>query len=171
MAAFTGTPTGSTQYNLQTGVVTGGIFSVDLTGKTKTAVFQYTHSAAAGAGTGEINLLTLPPGPIIIFPQKSFFGVSVAWAASSTVSIGTRAYTQPDGTVVVAAGASFVSVVAVGAAVVADTAFALPAAASGLGGFVRYNSVGGVTLFATVASGNIAVGGTLNGHVVWADAN
>ena len=171
MAVFTGSPTGSTQYNLQTGAVTGGIFSADVTGKAKVAVFQYTHTAAAGAGTGEVNLVTLPPGSIIVFPQKSFWGVSVAWSATSTVSIGTRAYTQPDGTAVVAAGASFVSVAAVGAAVITDTAFALPAAASGLGGFVRYNSNGGVTLFATIATVGITVGGTLNGHVVWADAN
>lgn len=171
MAAFTGTPAGSTQYNAVNGVTTGGIFSTDVSGKLKVAVFEYVHPTAAGAGTGEMNIVTLPPGPVIVFPQLSVWGVSVAWAAASTCSIGHRAYTQPDGTVVAASAAFFVSAVAVGAAVVADTAFALPAAASGLGGFVRFNSRSGVTLFCTVASGNIAIAGTLRGRVIWADAN
>jgi hypothetical protein len=169
--AFTGSPTGSTQFNLQTAVTQGGIFSAETTGQLKIALFEYTHSATAGAGTGEINLITLPPGRIIVISRLSVWGVSVAWAAASTNSIGTRAFTQPDGTAVAASSAAFVSAVAVGAATVTDTVFALPAASTGVGGFTRLNSQSGVVLFSTVAAGNITVGGTLNGHVVWSDAN
>lgn len=163
--AFTGSPTGSTQFNLQTGVTPGGAYGGEVAGKEKVSIFEYTHSAAAGAGTGEVNLVNLPSGSIIVLPAMSFFGVSVAWAAGSTVSIGNRAFTKPDGTVVAAAAAALVNAVAVGAATVATTAFAVPAN----GQVQRFNSQGGVTLFATIAGGNITVGGTLFGYVTWAD--
>ena len=37
----------------------------------KAKPFTYTHLAAAGAGTGEVNLLRLPPGRLTIFSQLS----------------------------------------------------------------------------------------------------
>jgi hypothetical protein len=164
--AFTGSPTGSTQYNGQTGAVQGGAYGGEAAGQLHTSIFEYTHSAAAGAGTGEINLIILPPGAIAVLPFLSAWGVSVAWAASSTNSIGFRAYVNPSGVTVAAVAAAFVSAVAVGAATVATTVFALPA----FGLTQKFTSQGpGVTIFATVASGNIAVGGTLNGFITWAD--
>lgn len=163
--AFTGSPTGSVQFNLQTGVTPGGAYGGEVSGKEKVSIFEYTHPASAGAGTGEINLVNLPSGSIIVLPAMSFFGVSVAWIAASTVSIGNRAFTQPNGTIVAAAAGALVNAAAVGAATVATTAFSVPA----FGQVQRFNSQGGVTIFATVAGGNIPVGGTLFGYITWAD--
>lgn len=165
--AFTGSPTGSTQYNQMTGVVAGGAYGGETAGKLKCSIFEYTHAAAAGAGTGEINLITLPAGSILIYPALSSFGVSVAWAASSTVQFGTRAYVNTSGTTVAAVTGALSAAVAVGAATVATTAMTVPANGQAL----KINSSNGVTIFATVASGNITVGGTLFGYIAWADAS
>lgn len=164
--AFTGSPTGSVQYNLETGVTAGGAYGGEVAGQLHCSIFEYTHSAAAGAGTGEINLLILPPGAIIVLPLLSAWGVSVVWVATSTISIGNRAFTQPNGVVVAQSAITFVSAGAVGAAQIPATAFALPA----FGQIQRFNSQGpGVTIFGTVATANITVGGTLFGWVTWAD--
>lgn len=163
--AFTGSPTGSTQYNQQTAVTQGGAYGGEAAGKLKSSIFEYTHTAAAGAGTGEVNLITLPAGSILIYPALSSFGVSVAWAASSTVQFGTRAYTNTSGTTVAAVTGALSAAVAVGAATVATTAMTVPAN----GQVLKINSQNGVTIFATIASGNITVGGTLFGYIVWAD--
>jgi hypothetical protein len=164
--AFTGSPTGSVQYNQLTGVTQGGAYGGETAGKLKASYFEYTHTAAAGAGTGEMNLVILPAGSILVYPFLSAHGVSVAWAASSTVQFGTRAYTQPDGTAVAQAVGALSTALAVGAATQATRVMDVPA----FGQVLKLNSRSpGVTVFATVASGNITVGGTLFGWVTWAD--
>lgn len=163
--AFTGSPTGSTQYNQQTGVTAGGAYGGEAAGKLKSSIFEYTHASAAGAGTGEINLIVLPAGNILVYPALSSWGVSVAWAASSTAQFGTRAYVNTSGTTVAASTGALSAAVAVGAATVATTAMTVPAN----GQVLKLNSQNGVTVFCTVASGNITVGGTLFGYLVWAD--
>ena len=88
MAAFTGTPTGSTQYNST---------PMQYTNYVK-AVFSYTH--AAGAGTGEVNLLKLPAGKIVIYSADSRIATS-AMATGADIHLGYRAYVEPDGDAVV----------------------------------------------------------------------
>lgn len=165
--AFTGSPTGSTQYNQMTGVVQGGAYGGETAGPLKASYFEYTHTTTAGAGTGEVNLITLPAGSILIYPALSSFGVSVAWAAGSTVQFGTRAYVNTSGTTVAASVGALSAAVAVGAATVATTAMTVPANGQAL----KINSQNGVTIYATIASGNITTTGTLFGYIVWADAS
>lgn len=155
---------GSIQFNQQTGVVQGGAYGGEAAGQLHTSLFEYTHAAAAD--TGEINLIILPAGSILVYPFLSAHGVSVAWAAASTVQFGTRAFTQPNGVVAAQAVGALSTALAVGAATVATRVMDVPT----FGRSLKLNSQGpGVTLFATVAGGNITVGGTLFGWITWAD--
>jgi len=58
---------------------------------------NYTH--AAGAGTGEINMFTLPPGRIRIYPDLCRYMAS-ANGAAAMLHIGHRAYADESGTAV-----------------------------------------------------------------------
>src|SRR5262245_40020421 len=111
--AFTGSPTGSVQFNLQSGVTAGGAYGGETAGQLHASVFEYTHTAAAGAGTGEVNLIILPPGALVVLPNLCAFGVSVAWAAASTAQFGTRAFTQPNGTAVAQAVGALSTAIAI----------------------------------------------------------
>ena len=96
MAAFTGTPTGSTQYNSTPMQYTNYV----------RAAFSYTH--AAGAGTGEVNLLKLPPGRVIIYSADSRIACS-AMATGADIHLGYRAYVDPAGTAVVESNNAFLN--------------------------------------------------------------
>lgn len=163
--AFTGSPTGTTQFNQQTGVTSGGVYGGDSAGQLHATIFDYTHTSTAGAGTGEVNIITLPPGSIAVLPNLCAFGVSVAWAAGSTVSFGNRAFTLTTGATQALSATSLTTAIAIGAATKATTAFDTPT----FGSMLRLNSMSGVVIHATIAGGNITVGGTLAGYIVWAD--
>ena len=158
MTAFTGTPTGSTEYNKQ---VSGARATADKVGsKLMISQFHYTHLAAAGAGTGTINLVVLPPGKITIYPDLSRL-VTSQFASAATISLGTRLYTNESGTDVAESAASLTSAAAAGSGAL-DQAFVLPAI-----GFVDYDTQYGLTIFATIASGNIETDDTIDGFVAY----
>ena len=160
MSAFTGSPTGSTEYNKQTGTVQGGVSFQE---RLHMRRFNYTH--AAGAGTGEINLLILPAGNITIISELSR-RASSQFAASADLHLGYRAYTEPDGDAVVADDNAFGDNEDAGGGALTHAAWTLPAAP----GLTSIDSRSGLTLYAMVDSGNIEDGDTITGWVVWAEA-
>ena len=101
--AFTGSPVKSNEYTNQTASHTK--VSVDVINKLELARFSYTH--AAGAGTGEVNLIELPAGRITVYPDLSRL-VTTAFAANSDIHIGYRAYVGSDGVTVVEDDNAFV---------------------------------------------------------------
>lgn len=166
MAAFTGSPTGSTQYNQQVGVLQGGVSFGE---KLKMRRFSYTH--AAGAGTGEVNLVELPVGKLTILPDLSRI-VASTFVTGADLHLGHRAYTEPDGDAVVQDDNAFADNLDAGPAGGGiDVAWPLPAI-----GFFEAN-VGqaaagvrpGFTIYAMIDTANIEDGDTINGYVVWAD--
>ena len=157
MAAFTGTPTGTTQYNQQMGVVQGGIAFLE---KPRIRVFSYTH--AAGAGTGEVNLVLLPEGQVTIYSEFSRFATS-AFAVNSDIHIGFRSYTEPDGDVIAADDNAFGDNMDAGGAI-AHAVWPLPAAP----GLTTLNSRTGITLYSLIDTGNIEDTDTIAGWVFWA---
>lgn len=95
MAAFTGTPTDSTQRaNEKDSAV-----KVDLRDSSglRVKVAEYTHTA--GAGTGAVNMFKLPPGRIRIYPDLCRV-ISSAMVATADLHVGHRAYVNEDGTAV-----------------------------------------------------------------------
>lgn len=160
MAVFTGSPAGSTQFNQQTGVLQGGASGLEVFAALHVARFSYTH--ASGAGTGEVNLLVLPPGPLIIFPDLCRI-VSSDWAtAGATFDIGHRAAVTPAGVAIVAVTQAFLAAAAVGGGII-DSAWLLPA-----DGDFDINNVGALTIFGTVAGGDAIDADTVRGFCVWA---
>lgn len=157
MAAFTGTPTGSTQYNLATGVTQGGIAYLE---KLRLRRFSYTH--AAGAGTGEVNLVFLPEGQVDIYSELSRLATS-AFAATADIHLGYRAFTEPDGDAVVADDNAFMDN-GDAATGITHAAWPLPAAP----GITSLNSRGGITIYAMIDTANIEDTDTIAGWVVWA---
>jgi hypothetical protein len=158
MAAFTGTPTGSTQYNST---------PMQYTNYVK-AVFSYTH--AAGAGTGEVNLLKLPPGKVVIYSADSRIACS-AMATGADIHLGFRAYVEPDGDVVAESNNAFLND-GDAATGLTSAAWTLPAA-----GFTEFNvrySTGaaykgmGLILFAMIDTGNIEDTDTISGYCAYA---
>lgn len=161
MGAFTGSPTGSTQFNQQTGVLQGGIVFGEAL---KARRFSYTH--AAGAGTGEINLVNLPAGRITIFPDLCRI-IASTFVTGADLHLGHRVYTEPDGDTVVEDDNAFADNLDAGPGGGGiDVAWPLPAI-----GFAEFN-VGdsrGFRIYAMVDTANIEDADTINGHVVWAD--
>ena len=118
--------------------------------------FHYVH--AAGPGTGEINLCTIPPGDWIFPAGESHFQVS-QFAAGATLDIGTRAHLDKRHGAMVED---------------ADRMMAAMDVASG-----AFDDVGpptdeiahlatAATAFATVANGNIEDGDTIEGWFTYA---
>ena len=163
MAAFTGTPTSSTQYAAQVGgssvaKIPGG----DLHGILHRSYFSYTHLAAAGAGTGEVNLVTLPPGRIRIFAHDSRL-ITSQTAASATMDVGYRAYTEPDGDSIAEDDNAFEDNRDVATAA---TDAVLEFAGDGTTDDPTvFNTRDGLTIFASVDSGNIETDDTIKGWI------
>ena len=154
--AFTGSPTDSVQRGYQRGATK--VDPQDF-GRVMVAFFEYTHSA--GAGTGEVNLIKLPPGKLRIFTDLSRL-ICSAMAATADLSIGHRAYTDPE--------ASTPAVVEdfdewhldADAASIVDLAWGLPA-----GGHPIYNTKNGLEIFASITTANIEDTDTISGYVVY----
>jgi hypothetical protein len=167
MGAFTGSPTGSLQYNQQTGVVQGGIMFLE-----HPRIRQFTYTHAAGAGTGEINLVNLPEGQFTIFSEFSRLAAS-AMVTLADFHLGYRAYTEPDGDVIPEDDNAFADNVDSGAAIT-HAAWPLPAAPGLTHINVGTNAPGvlpGFTIYATIDTGNIEDGDTIAGWVFWAGVN
>ena len=156
MAAFTGTPVKSVEYTNQTASATK--VSPDVIGKLHVARFSYTH--AAGAGTGEINLVELPAGKITIYSDLSRI-VTSQFAASADLHLGYRAYTGSDGVAVVEDDNAFLDNSDVAAAAV-DSAWVLPA-----GGYTSFDTRNGLLIYAMVDTGNIEDTDTIAGWVAY----
>ena len=162
MAVFTGSPASSVQHVGQTGTDGRRAEVRDVRGKLRIANWTYTHAAAAGAGDGEINLVILPEGRIRVYTQLSRITASDQ-GAGALLSIGTRAFTQEDKTAVAEDADRFALSLAVGAGDI-DQTLPLPAAPDRT---ELLDSQAGVTVYATIASGDIEVGDTINGQIVY----
>lgn len=165
--AFTGSPTGSLQYNLQNGVTQGGADAVDVRGTLRAGRFSYTH--AAGAGTGEVNLIDIPAGNVVVYPRLSGV-ITSAFATSADLNIGHRAYINPSGTVVPADEDHFLN--DFDAATGGYTEFLLPAVnfSEFLVASASPASLGNrLTIYALIDAGNIEDTDTINGWVVWGE--
>lgn len=159
MAAFTGTPTGSTQYNQDTGATQGGVAYLE---QLRCRQFSYTH--AAGAGTGEVNLVRLPVGQITIFSEFSRLASS-QFVATADLHLGFRSYTEPDGDVIATDDNAFADNLDAGGGAITHAAWPVPSAP----GLTHINSKTGLTIYAMVDTANIEDTDTIAGWVFWAD--
>jgi hypothetical protein len=159
MAAFTGTPTSASAYAAQISAEKAP--ALEVMGAMKVAFFDYTHSA--GAGTGEVNLVSLPAGRIVIYSDLSRV-VTSAYAATADLHLGFRAYTHQDGSAVAEDDNAFLDNADAGGGAL-DQAWVLPA-----GGVTELNSQGGITIYALIDTGNIENTDTLSGWVCYAMA-
>jgi len=158
--AFTGSPTKSTEYTNQ---VDGNKKAAPFHDKpVRYAPFSYTH--AAGAGIGEVNLVRLLPGRIVVLPDLSRL-VTSAFAANADIHIGTRAFTNPDGTAVAEDDNRFADNEDAGGGAL-DKAFPLPA-----GGKETLDSRDGVIVYAMIDTGNIEDNDTIDGYVAYVSGN
>lgn len=160
MAAFTGTPVKAPTYTLQTNGNKASTFLVEGARKFATSGL-YTHAAAAGAGTGAIDLIKLPHGKIRLFTDDSRV-VTSAFAAGADLHIGYRAYTAADGSAVVEDDNAFGDNLDAGGGAL-DAALDLPAV-----GYHDFDSKDGVVLFAMIDTGNIETGDTIELFVEYA---
>jgi len=95
MATFTGSPTSGVQRAAE--LRGGGNVEARDHAVLRFMFFNYTHTA--GAGTGEVNLGTLPPGRIRVYGDYSRVRSS-AMVATADLHIGHRAYNDEAGAVV-----------------------------------------------------------------------
>jgi len=157
MAAFTGTPTGSLQYNdQQTAQMADPVIG---RGKLEVMPFKYTHTATEGSGTGEVNLVTLPPGLIRVFVDLCRM-VTSAFATSADIHVGHRAHVTMAGAAVAVDDNSLLDNADAASGV--DLAFGLPAV-----GFLDFDSDVGVVLYSLIDAGNIEAADTIDGYVVY----
>lgn len=160
MAVFTGSPSSSVQHAAQTTGRNRVLEANVLEGKLRIARFSYTH--VLGAGTGEINLIRLPAGKYVILSDLSRI-VSSAMVSTANLSIGHRAYTNIDGTVVAEDIDAFaLDLDATGAL---DVVWPLPA-----GGVTVIDSRDEVVFYADVSTANIEDTDTISGYIIYARA-
>lgn len=155
MAAFTGSPTSSVQHAAQQRG--GGNVEARDSAVLRFMFFNYTHTA--GAGTGEVNLCTLPAGRIRIFGDYSRVRSS-AMVATADLHIGHRAYTDEAGTAVAEDDNEWADNLDAGAAI--DVAL-------GDGGTTlsQYESRDGITVYAMVDTANIEDTDTIDGWIAY----
>tara|TARA_R110000787_G_scaffold36047_4_gene92216 strand:+ start:1591 stop:2082 length:492 start_codon:yes stop_codon:yes gene_type:complete len=159
MADFTGTPSSSVQHALQ--VAGGGNANVsDVGAGLRIGYFNYVHTATSGAGTGEINLVTLPFGRVRIYSTLSKIFTSV-FATSADLHIGYRAHTDLDGAAVALDANAFLDNADVAGGAI-NSAFLLPT-----GGYIELNSQDGIVIYALVDAGNIEAADTIAGWVAY----
>ena len=108
----------------------------------------YTHSTGADTDV-EVELIRLPPGRVRIYSQLSRLETS-QFVATADFSLGTRAFTQEDGTDVAEDPVRFANQLDVGGAAL-DQVWPLP---TGIG-LTELNSQGGIIVFALVETANI----------------
>ncbi len=156
MAAFTGTPVNSSLMADQKDASAVGkrADSLDVDAKLHMAYVLYTHDAAQGAGTGEIDMFRLPPGRLRIIPDLCRL-VTSAFATNADLHIGTRAFTNLDGTAVAEDDNRFADNLDAGGGAL-DQTLPLPAA-----GQADLNSREGIDVYAMVDTGNIETGDTI----------
>lgn len=154
MAEFAGTPVDSVQRTAEKTAAKKAAYD---NAKMMYAAFEYVH--AAGAGTGEINLVTLPNGKVKVYPSLSRIDAS-AMASNADLHLGHRAYTESDGTAVVEDDNEFLDNADAGGGAI-GSAFLLPAAPT------VYDTKEGLEIYAMVDTGNIEDGDTISGWVAY----
>lgn len=160
MAAFTGTPASSVQYALS--AAHDLVAAKDWGAKMRCWFFNYTH--AAGAGTGEVNLVRMEPGKRRILTDLSRI-VTTAFEANADLHLGYRAYTKHDGTAVVADDNAFLDNADAGGGAL-DSAWVLPAA-----GYFDVDSRTDFIIYAMIDTGDIADADTIHGWVCAMEGN
>jgi len=159
MAAFTGTPVKSPIYTEQDNDKLAN--HEDARGGLECAWSGvYTHTATEGSGTGEVNLVKLPPGKLRVLTDLCRL-VTTAFATSADLHIGHRAYTGGDGVAVVEDDNSLADNLDAGGGAL-DQTLPLPAA-----GYQEYDSQDGVLIYAMIDTGNIEATDTISLFVVY----
>jgi hypothetical protein len=155
MAEFVGSPASSVQYAALTSPsrASGG----ETQGEVRMARFNYSHTA--GNGTGEINLVKLPPGRLCIYSVLSHIFTSVM-GTNADLHLGYRAHRREDGTPVVQNDGAFLNDLDTTGGL--DTSFGLP-----VNGVLELESQQGITIYAMVDTGNILTGNTISGWVMY----
>jgi len=115
------------------------------------------------AGTGEINLFTLPPGRVKVYTDLSRL-VTTQFEATSDLHIGARRHTDPDGTAVTENNNLFGDNIDVGGGAI-DAALTVPAA-----GIHEFNSREGVTIFALIDTADMEAADNLRLHMFFKSA-
>lgn len=163
--------TSSAQYDNQQ--TSKRVDSYDL-GKTRTATFEYVNTGDAGQGLA--NLITLPAGKIRVNPLSCAIWVSENGADESfvdgaTLDIGYAAYSEPDGTSVVADEDYWVAMF--NPAATHEKRFSLPAGGGALDASMPrvFNTKLGLTVTLDVDSFDMKVGAKVYGHLVFAQGN
>lgn len=161
MAEFTGSPAAAEPYASQYGAYKANKKDVAL--QLRATPFSYTH--VAGAGTGEVNLFTIPAGKIRIFPQLSRISMS-QMVATADFHLGHRQYHTDDGTLVPQDDDEFIANADVGGGVIAETTWsAVPGAT--LTTDMEYDTRDGFTVYAMIDTANMENGDTIDGVCVW----
>ena len=153
MAAFTGSPSKSTQRTAQ---VDNTKVKQEDWGRIQYARFDYTHTL--GAGTGEVNLIKLPGGKIRVFHALSRV-VSSAMVATADLHIGHRAFVDAAGATVAEDDNEWLDNADAGAAI--DSAFLLP-------GAEVYDTRDGLEIYAMIDTANIEDTDTIVGWIAYA---
>ena len=163
--AFTGSPTSSTEYARQVSIAKGNPGDLGL--PMQFATFNYTHDA--GAGVGEINLLKLPAGRIVVWPQFSYLSAS-QFAANSDLHLGHRSYVEPDGDTVAEDDDEWVADATVHTGPISGPlqgTFATVFTNGTEPGATVYESIDGIVVFASIDSGNIEDTDTISGWIAY----
>jgi hypothetical protein len=155
LAEFVGSPAASVQYAAQNSPLRplGG----ETQGEARMARFSYTH--AAGAGTGEINLVKLPPGRLCIYSDLSHI-VTSAMGANADLHLGYRAHKTEGGEPVAQNEDALVNGIDADAGV--DMTLEFPT-----DGTLELESQEGVTIYAMIEGGNIENGDTITGWIMY----
>lgn len=152
----------SSLYEVQGDVFRG--YKNDIEQMLRAALYSYTHTA--GSGTGEINIITLPPGRIRVYPHLSTITISQL-GAGAVLSLGHRTYKTHLGVIVPEDEIEFLNGIDVSTGITPETFWAL---IDNTAEFVEmeYDTIHGLTIYATIESGSIQDGDTLDGVIVWA---
>lgn len=156
MAAFTGTPVASAEY-------TGKTTAPAQDAEWLYAYGYWLHTATQGAGTGEINLVKLPPGKIAVNSALSRLKTT-QMAANADLHIGYRAYTKPGPTAsrsVAEDDNYFADNLDSGGGAI-DQSLPLPTDP-----ISHFNTEGGLTVYAMVDTGNIEDTDTIQLWLAW----
>jgi hypothetical protein len=153
--AFTGSPASSLQYAALTSPSrpSGG----ETQGEVHMARFNYTHTAANG--TGEINLVKLPPGRLCIYCDLSRI-VTSQMGVNADLHLGYRAHRTEAGVAVEQDDNALLDNHDTSAGV--HESFHLPASGS-----LELESQEGVTIYAMIDTGNILNGNTITGWIMY----
>jgi hypothetical protein len=166
MAEFSGTPAASTQYAPFESASLGSVQQA-LGKPVVFDNFSYTH--AAGAGTGEINLLKLPPGKYHIYPELSFISFS-QFGANADAHLGHRAYHNADGTAVVADDNEWIDNGDVGGAARSGPwtgGFETGVNGTTSAAHADYDAADGLTIYLMIDTGDIEDTDTVSGWIAY----